>query len=241
MYSSRTTSPSGSPVSLSTTAFQPFAPLQRVVASGHSRQRPPPRPFPNSYTRPKSRKVSKPKPSVSTHSSSTSVTSDSASSVYSIPPSQPPTVIPSKQTNSLPIFLKYRMHSRNSFASDEDDDEDGEEHIYTRKSSSASLRTRFMASRIHENEPKGITTTPGLLGAGETETEGEGHHVRPNIPAIRVLPILLIIPAQFTNIPHCSFIWPFDPAEHAPAIVNTFSLRIFTLAFDCTCIARHSL
>lgn len=186
MCSSLARSSNGTPISLSTTALQPFAPLKLVVASSHHKSRPPLRSYPNSHSLPRSRRSSKPKPAVSTYSSSTSVTSDSASSIYSAPPSEPPTVIPSKHRNSLPVFLKYRMHSRSTFASDEDDDEDEEGPIYTRKSSCTSLRIRFTASRIQENEPKGITTAPGLLGAGETETEGEDHHR--HLPTSRILP-----------------------------------------------------
>ena len=177
MYSSRARS-SSSPISLSATALQPLTPLQlAAVASGHAKSSPPPRSYPGSPTRNRSRKLSKSKSSFSAYSSSTSVTSDSSSSVYSFAPSEPPTVIPSKKTYSPPLFLKYRMHSRSTFASDEDDDDEDANPIYTRKSSTASLRTRLMPLRIHEAEPKGITTTPGLLGAGETETEGEDHLV----------------------------------------------------------------
>lgn len=66
-------------------------------------------------------------------------------------------------------------HRGVQFVSDEDADDDEGTVIYSRSSSSASLRSRLMATKICE--PKTITTTPGLLGAGETETESEDQPV----------------------------------------------------------------
>jgi len=66
-------------------------------------------------------------------------------------------------------------HRAARFVSDEDEDDDGGTVIYSRTSSTTSLRTRFVVTKVCE--PKSITTTPGLLGAGETETESEDHPV----------------------------------------------------------------
>lgn len=67
-------------------------------------------------------------------------------------------------------------HRGAQYVSDEDADENDEGTvIYSRSSSSASLRSRLIVTKICE--PKTITTTPGLLGAGETETESEDQPV----------------------------------------------------------------
>ena len=65
-------------------------------------------------------------------------------------------------------------HHSAQFVSDEDDDDEGTV-VYSRTSSTTSLRSRFVVTKICE--PKTITTTPGLLGAGETETESEDQPV----------------------------------------------------------------
>jgi len=57
--------------------------------------------------------------------------------------------------------------------------------VYSRSPSSASLRSRFMVTKICE--PKTITTTPGLFGAGETETESEDLPLR-QLPTARIVP-----------------------------------------------------
>lgn len=66
-------------------------------------------------------------------------------------------------------------HRGAQFVSDEDGDDDEGTVVYSRTSSSASLRSRLMVTK--GCEPKTITTTPGLLGAGETETESEDQPV----------------------------------------------------------------
>jgi hypothetical protein len=67
-------------------------------------------------------------------------------------------------------------HRGARFVSEEDADDDDEGTVtYSRSSSSASLRSRLMVTKVCE--PKTITTTPGLLGAGETETESEDQPV----------------------------------------------------------------
>lgn len=66
-------------------------------------------------------------------------------------------------------------HHGVQFVSNEDDDDDEGTVIYSRSSSSASLRSRLVVTKVCE--PKPITTTPGLLGAGETETESEDQPV----------------------------------------------------------------
>jgi len=69
------------------------------------------------------------------------------------------------------------LHDRGAqYVSDEDNDDEEGTVVYSRSSNSASLRSRFMVTKICE--PKTITTTPGLLGAGETETESEDQPVR---------------------------------------------------------------
>ena len=67
------------------------------------------------------------------------------------------------------------LHRGARFVSDEEADDDEGTVIYSRSSSSASLRSRLMVTNICE--PKTITTTPGLFGAGETETESEDQPV----------------------------------------------------------------
>lgn len=67
-------------------------------------------------------------------------------------------------------------HRGVQYVSDEDDDDDEGTVVYSRTPSSTSLRSRFMVTKVCE--PKAITTTPGLLGAGETETESEDQPVR---------------------------------------------------------------
>lgn len=62
-----------------------------------------------------------------------------------------------------------------------EDDADTDTVIYTSRSgarTTASLRTRLLANGHQGNGVggkggKSISTTPGLLGAGETETEGD--------------------------------------------------------------------
>lgn len=61
------------------------------------------------------------------------------------------------------------------YVSDENEDDEEGTVVYSRSPSRASLRSRFMVTKICE--PKAITTTPGLLGAGETETESEDQPV----------------------------------------------------------------
>lgn len=69
------------------------------------------------------------------------------------------------------------LHLRGAqYFSDENEDDEEGTVVYSRSPSSASLRSRFTVTRIRE--PKTITTTPGLLGAGETETESEDQPVR---------------------------------------------------------------
>lgn len=75
-------------------------------------------------------------------------------------------------------------HRAARFVSDEDEDDDEGTVIYSRTSSTTSLRTRFVVTKVCE--PKSITTTPGLLGAGETETESEDHHPR-QLPTARIV------------------------------------------------------
>jgi len=67
-------------------------------------------------------------------------------------------------------------HRGVQYVSDEDDGDEEGTIVYSRTSSTGSLRSRFTVTKICE--PKTITTTPGLLGAGETETESEDQPVR---------------------------------------------------------------
>jgi len=76
-------------------------------------------------------------------------------------------------------------HRSAQFVSDEDDDDDEGTVIYSRTSSGVSLRSRLMVTK--GCEPKTITTTPGLLGAGETETESEDQPLR-QLPTARIVP-----------------------------------------------------
>ena len=75
--------------------------------------------------------------------------------------------------HALVVLMPHQRGSQ--FVSDEDVDDNEGTVIYSRSSSSASLRSRLMVAKICE--PKTITTTPGLLGAGETETESEDQPV----------------------------------------------------------------
>ena len=70
-------------------------------------------------------------------------------------------------------------HRGSQYVSDEDDDDDEGTVVYSRTSSSTCLRSRFTVTKICE--PKTITTAPGSLGAGETETESEDQPVRVSI------------------------------------------------------------
>jgi len=76
-------------------------------------------------------------------------------------------------------------HRGAQFVSDEDADGDEGRVVYSRSSSSPSLRSRLMVTKVCE--PKTITTTPGLLGAGETETESEDQPLR-QLPTVRIVP-----------------------------------------------------
>ena len=88
------------------------------------------------------------------------------------PPSVPPTLGWSRRT-----FAVSMPHHRGAqHVCDEDDGEEAGTVVYSRSPSSASLRSRLMVTKVCE--PKTITTTPGLLGAGETETESEDQPVR---------------------------------------------------------------
>ena len=89
------------------------------------------------------------------------------------PPCVRPTPVTSRSTLAT-VLMPH--HHGTQYVSDEDDDDDEGTVIYSRTSSSASLRSRFVVTKICE--PKTITTTPGLLGAGETETESEDQPVR---------------------------------------------------------------
>jgi len=100
-------------------------------------------------------------------------------------------------------------HRSTQYVSDEDDDDDEGTVVYSRTSSSTCLRSRFTVTKICE--PKTITTAPGFLGAGETETESEDQPVRLCIdsnvaipiirPQLRQLPTARIIPSSGPLIP----------------------------------------
>jgi hypothetical protein len=67
-------------------------------------------------------------------------------------------------------------HDNGDDADDNDNDDEDDGLIFTSwnptQPPASSIRPRLFGPR-HREKPKCITTTPGLLGAGETETEAD--------------------------------------------------------------------
>jgi hypothetical protein len=106
-------------------------------------------------------------------------------------PTYYPSNLPAKKSLSSPLLSSarpiYPTYSR-PHIQDSEDDRDDEEMIFTSWSGSGStttqtagnLRPRILgganghvSTRGGRDKPKSISTTPGLLGAGETETEAD--------------------------------------------------------------------
>jgi hypothetical protein len=133
-------------------------------------------------------------------------------------------------------------HRGVQFVSDEDDDDDEGTVIYSRISSSASLRSRLMVTK--GCEPKTITTTPGLLGAGETETESEDQPVCARLASTSqckssVIPFFTV--AATSHCSYCQFLWATDPSDNAATASHAIALFLFTLALDCSCFSWNAL
>jgi hypothetical protein len=126
-------------------------------------------------------------------------------------------------------------HRGAQFVSDEDDDDDDEGTvIYSRTSSSTSLRARFTVTKVCE--PKVITTNPGLLGAGETETESEDQPVCAHLASTSQcnhLSMSFVTAAAAPNSPHRPLVRATDPPDHTATASHAIPVFLFTLALDC--------
>lgn len=92
-------------------------------------------------------------------------------------------ILHSQVSPHRPAFSSQTRSSAYHMSTDSGDDRDNGNIIYTARDSprtpgastrsNASLRTRLFGGHVSSKEPKCITTTPGKLGAGETETEAD--------------------------------------------------------------------
>jgi hypothetical protein len=120
-------------------------------------------------------------------------------------------------------------HRGAQYVSDENEDDEEGTVVYSRSSSSAGLRSRFMVTKICE--PKAITTTPGLFGAGETETESEDQPVCAH-PASTSQCQSFATAAAAPNGPHHPYLWATGSPDHTATTSYTVPIRLFTLAVN---------
>ena len=110
--------------------------------------------------------------------------------------------------------------------------------MYSRSPSSTSLRSRFMVARIRE--PKTITTTPGLLGAGETETESEDQPVCA-YPTSASQCQSFATAAAAPNGPYCPHLWATDSSDHTTTASYTVPICLFTLVVNCPSLSWNTV
>lgn len=92
-------------------------------------------------------------------------------------------ILHSQVSPHRPAFSSQTRSSTYHMSTDSGDDRDNGNIIYTARDSqrtpgastrsNANLRSRLFGGHVSSKEPKCITTTPGKLGAGETETEAD--------------------------------------------------------------------
>jgi len=139
-------------------------------------------------------------------------------------------------------------HDNGDNADDNDNDDEDDGLIFTSwnptQPSAPTIRPRLFGPR-HREKPKSITTTPGLLGAGETETEAD-EPVRswcrqPFLSPLQPISSVCTVAQAFADSSHHPGVCTPCTTKHPPATSHAFVIRIFSLTLYCSRRLRNNL
>ena len=118
-----------------------------------------------------------------------------------------------------------------------DEDEDDEDNVIFTAAKQPGHGTAVFRSRRHS---KGITTAPGQLGAGETETEADEPVSICHFYSF-LIEILTETAKTFTDGADCARFWASSAAKHSGAGYHAALVRGVPSALHCTSYIRSAV